>query len=392
MNKKKWNGYRLDYNMNVEVDVGTLKVYENDEERTDTSITEFMKIYSMANQNANVTFKYPYINPLSKEIRIDGINKNQATYVYQTYEDFWNDVDNIKAKHGLDWSQITIWLNAGMFKPQAVREGALPTDLLKLPKHLVGGYNPNLSGTVQRAGIFEGMENIKTVNQDIFIGTDSVFESDNQYSMFKTFSGSGLETIPSDFLIRSLYYVYNKPIVLEYTFAVTKIRTIPKNLFQFQKYKKIEPIKLSSIFAQTFNLEEIPVGLFDNMYFNALIDADNYNEAGRLFYYSGITHLHDDLFKNITKETADGLFFINMFEGSNIESLTVKLFENIPYKTTLIGMFKNCEKLTHIPEIWNSEKFTSKNHNIKGMFYGCINADNYNSIPTEYKLQYPWNS
>lgn len=388
MNKKKT---LIGRDLNIVTNVGNVKRLDDERFIIDNRIDEYMRVSNIANQSVNIRFDYPEAGSKNKDIFIKGISDNVITHTYNYHSDFVADIDNIKAKYGLDWSSLGINIEQGWNISDKL-SASLPRDLVKLPKCLYGGFRgPTMAKST--IGMFFSLESITEVNEDIFL---SPYHNDriHKFDFTGMFRNSGLKSIPQNFLINSTYDYFKDYIELNSTFSAINITNIPKKLFQFPSDRKITEIRIDSTFSHTYKLKTIETGLFDNQYFVALFhNADN-SRFGGMFYYSGIETLPNDLFRGM-KYDSDHMstnVFMNMFRKSNIREVSKELLLNIPYKDLkCVNMFRECEQLTHIPEIWNDSNWTSRNLEVNGMFYGCVNADNYDQVPAIYKEEYNGN-
>lgn len=105
-------------------------------------------------------------------------------------------------------------------------------------------------------------------------------------------------------------------------------------------------------------------------------------------YYSSIKFLNCNYLKTIPENILAPLKNIKesiiFFADCNaIENVPENLFKNNTKLSTLNnGLFKNCLGIRHIP----TNLLDGKNiQSLYNLFTGCVNADNYNSLPTGWK-------
>lgn len=105
-------------------------------------------------------------------------------------------------------------------------------------------------------------------------------------------------------------------------------------------------------------------------------------------YYSNIRFTNCNHLKTIPENLLAPLKDIKesiiYFENCNaIENIPENLFKyNTKLSSLNYGLFRNCLGIKHIP----TNLLYGKNiQSISGLFRGCINADNYNSLPANWK-------
>ena len=66
----------------------------------------------------------------------------------------------------------------------------------------------------------------------------------------------------------------------------------------------------------------------------------------------------------------------------SITNIPEGFWDNCPNVTDVRGLFRNCTGITgRVPELWKIERITE----YEGCFEGCINAENYDDIPDDWK-------
>ena len=105
-------------------------------------------------------------------------------------------------------------------------------------------------------------------------------------------------------------------------------------------------------------------------------------------YYSKVKFINCNSLKtipeNILKPLKNMKESIIFFENCNaIENIPENLFRhNNKLSILTYGLFKNCLGIKHIP----TNLLDGKNiQSLYGLFSGCINADNYSSLPSNWK-------
>ena len=147
-----------------------------------------------------------------------------------------------------------------------------------------------------------------------------------------------------------------------------KFTEIPEWLFS----KKTTSTVMST-FTMCNNITSIPEGLFKNNL--------NITSFARIFYNcKGLTSIPEGLFKN----NINAINFENSFTGcSGLTSIPEGLFKNNINATNFENVFVACLGLTSIPEniIELGKKVKERGGISSGMFWYCISASNYSSIP-----------
>ena len=151
------------------------------------------------------------------------------------------------------------------------------------------------------------------------------------------------------------------------------ITSIPEGLFK----NNVNAINFENIFASCTGLTSIPEGLFKN---NVNITNFGWTFAS----CTNITSIPEELFKNNVNVTS----FKNTFEMcTGLTRIPEKLFKNNVNVTSLENTFKMCTGLTSIPEtiVEFAKKVKEKGGDSSRIFWYCISASNYSSIPSYMK-------
>ena len=160
----------------------------------------------------------------------------------------------------------------------------------------------------------------------------------------------------------------------EYAFiGCTGLTSIPEGLFK----NNVNAINFENIFASCTGLTSIPEGLFKN---NVNITHFGWTFAS----CTNITSIPEELFKNNVNVTS----FKNTFEMcTGLTRIPEKLFKNNVNVTSLENTFKMCTGLTSIPEtiVEFAKKVKERGGDSSRIFWYCISALNYSSIPSYMK-------
>ena len=160
----------------------------------------------------------------------------------------------------------------------------------------------------------------------------------------------------------------------EYAFiGCTGLTSIPEDLFK----NNVNAINFENIFASCTGLTSIPEGLFKN---NVNITNFGWTFAS----CTNITNIPEELFKNNVNVTS----FKNTFEMcTGLTRIPEKLFKNNVNVTSLENTFKMCTGLTSIPEtiVEFAKKVKERGGDSSRIFWYCISASNYSSIPSYMK-------
>ena len=156
-------------------------------------------------------------------------------------------------------------------------------------------------------------------------------------------------------------------------YGCTGLTSIPEKLFE----NNVNAKQFHSTFGGCTGLTSIPEGLFKNN-----VKAESFE--GAFIGCTGLTSIPEDLFKN----NVNVKDFENTFiDCTGLTSIPEGLFKNNVKVEGFGGAFYRCTGLTSIPEkiIEQGKKVKEKGGNVSLMFYGCISASNYNSIPNYMK-------
>ena len=177
----------------------------------------------------------------------------------------------------------------------------------------------------------------------------------------------------NDFEIYNVSKVYEPELdIVRIIYANAKFTEIPEWLFS----KKVTSKEMSR-FHNCTGLTSIPEGLFKNN-----VKAEVFRDT--FIGCTGLTSIPEDLFKN----NVNVKDFENTFiDCTGLTSIPEGLFKNNVKVEGFGGAFYRCTGLTSIPEkiIELGKKVKEKGGNVSLMFYGCISASNYNSIPNYMK-------
>ena len=257
------------------------------------------------------------------------------------------------------------------------------TKVSNIPENLFK-YNTKLQ-TISL--LFSGSNEIKTVPEDLLKYNTEVLNFNSVLSNLRN-----LESIPENL------FKYNiKAINFQNAFTGNeKLKIIPENLFK----NNIEANDFSGTFQGCQELESIPENLFSN----------NSKVINFIYTFYGLKKLKaipENLFKNNIEAENFGGVFQGCIEIENIpENLFDKNLEAKDFNSSFLG----CIKLNNIP--WNLFQNNNKSNNFvttfsdcisltyvnlpnrcyslqesqyRGIFRGCNNAYNYDSIPESWK-------
>ena len=147
------------------------------------------------------------------------------------------------------------------------------------------------------------------------------------------------------------------------------LTSIPEGLFK----NNINATNFENVFVGCLGLTSVPEGLFKNN-----VNATNF---GSIFERcTGLTSVPEGLFKNNVNVTS----FKKTFEMcTGLTSIPEELFKNNVNVTSFEDTFSKCAGLTSIPEniIELGKKVKERGGISSGMFWYCISASNYSSIP-----------
>lgn len=97
---------------------------------------------------------------------------------------------------------------------------------------------------------------------------------------------------------------------------------------------------------------------------------------------SSLTSIPSDLFRyNINIDNATSCFSM----CTSLISVPSNIFQYSPQLEYVNGCFYRCSSITsNVPELWNTHPKTKKTHKHDQTFFGCTNAANYASIPSDW--------
>ena len=160
----------------------------------------------------------------------------------------------------------------------------------------------------------------------------------------------------------------------EYAFiGCTGLTSIPEGLFK----NNVNAINFENIFASCTGLTSIPEGLFKN-------NLNTTNFGWTFASCTNITSIPEELFKNNVNVTS----FKHTFEMcTGLTRIPEELFKNNANVTSLENTFKMCTGLTSIPEtiVEFAKKVKERGGDSSRIFWYCISASNYSSIPSYMK-------
>ena len=130
-------------------------------------------------------------------------------------------------------------------------------------------------------------------------------------------------------------FQYGKSIkTLEYTFAYTKLTTVPEGLFR----GLVNVENLYSLFYRSFNLTSVPARLFRDM--------SNVTNISYIFNNcTSLTTVDSGVFEGMTNVTS----LSNLFSGCPITYLPEGLFNGMTKVTNISALFNGCSRLANIP-------------------------------------------
>ena len=160
----------------------------------------------------------------------------------------------------------------------------------------------------------------------------------------------------------------------EYAFiGCTGLTSIPEGLFK----NNVNAINFENIFASCTGLTSIPEGLFKN-------NVNTTNFGWTFARCTNITSIPEELFKNNVNVTS----FKHTFEMcTGLTRIPEELFKNNANVTSLENTFEMCTGLTSIPEtiVEFAKKVKERGGDSSRIFWYCISASNYSSIPSYMK-------
>lgn len=173
-----------------------------------------------------------------------------------------------------------------------------------------------------------------------------------------TFAYTKLKEIPEN-----LFANCAEATIFDYCFYdIPSLNTIPENLF----YNNRRARSFEACFSGSTSITSIPEKLFKN-------NPGVTNLYGCFSGFTSITSIPEKLFESNPEVTS----FQSCFSSCNsLISIPENLFENNPKVTTFQSCFSRCTSLTDIPEklFWNNPKVTT--------YYGCFeNCTSITSIP-----------
>lgn len=285
---------------------------------------------------------------------------------------------------GISWSEIT---NMTSTPDKIVATGLTSTNML-----------------------FGKCTNLTDISPDLFKGCPNII------SLSQAFRDTAITKIPD-----GLFDPLTKLSSLYATFLnCTNLNYVPENLFKYNT--KLNNV--SSLFHNCTSLENIPPLFLENnnrcdvpnMYSNTGIKrltkgmlpkdmGSEYTSLSPVNNCSKLIEVDENLFEDLTQRTFGDFRFTrctslktipdNLFKNivlknlnhmfnrcTSLEYVSPTIFDNFTTLADISYCFQGCTSLTHIPELW------LRDSQIKGAktnyAYGCINADNYESVPTTY--------
>ena len=236
---------------------------------------------------------------------------------------------------------------SGIFVNSQVR--TIPEDLFK--------YNTKLE-TI--SAVCSTCINITNIPENLFKYNTEVLNFNNVLNNLNS-----VENIPENI------FKYNTK-VRNFTNAFvgnTKLKSIPENLFKYNT----KATEFICVFGSCTNIESIPENLF------------KYNPEARSFSstFSGLSKLENipgNLFDN-NPEAAD---FSSTFSNcTKLTSIPWNLFQNNNKSNNFVTTFSDCISLTYVN--LPNRCYSLQESQYRGIFRGCNNAYNYDSIPESWK-------
>ena len=286
----------------------------------------------------NITdFRLGIINTNDFEIEIlqwGNIKENSTLEIYSVSKIYEPEPDKIPVKYtNAKFTEIPEWLFSKKITSTVMSTFNMCNNITSIPE-----------------GLFKNNLNITSFSR-IFYGC------------------TGLTNIPEG-LFKNNINATN----FEYAFiGCTGLTSIPEGLFK----NNVNAINFENIFASCTGLTSIPEGLFKN---NVNITNFGWTFAS----CTNITSIPEELFKNNVNVTS----FKNTFEMcTGLTRIPEKLFKNNVNVTSLENTFKMCTGLTSIPEtiVEFAKKVKEKGGDSSRIFWYCISASNYSSIPNYMK-------
>lgn len=259
--------------------------------------------------------------------------------------------------------------------------------LVTIPNNLYKGKN--IKYLVK---IFKNCRNLKNIPNDLFKDMVDLESVDDIFN-----NCSNIENIPEEL------FKYNSKLQRIDTgnsesgmfYNCIKIKNIPENLFKFNT----ELEEINTMFSGCTGITNIPENLFRH--------NSKLGQLNATFLNTGVTNIPENLFRY-----NQGLYSLSsVFMGTKITNIPENLFKFNTKLYTIALMFAECRDLRSIPErllkntswerlyhcnlmFWNCTGLTyvpvsmfaiSRSLGLDGVFKGCTNASNYNSIDSRFK-------
>lgn len=130
---------------------------------------------------------------------------------------------------------------------------------------------------------------------------------------------------------------------------------------------------VGSVFAWCAALTEVPVGLFYN--------KPNLTKINNLFLSCSSLVTVPLLFNDVTSNVQNMYAMFN--NCKKLKNFPLDIFDVFTAVTNANQVFMHCTGITGpVPDLWNKPQFASATH--KSCFYNCVNASNYDDIPTDW--------
>lgn len=161
-------------------------------------------------------------------------------------------------------------------------------------------------------------------------------------------------------------------------FSITNIG----NIFDHNQNIKSTPKKFisDSVTSVTDDIDSLFEGCKNLTYISPelFLECPNMIDFYSAFLETSISDIPQDLFKNCLKAENFRWCFQDC---KNLTSIPQNLFSNCPNVNNFSYCFEGCSGITSaVPELWK----THPNAKGTGCFKGCINASNYNDIPSSW--------
>lgn len=250
------------------------------------------------------------------------LQPEDCDYYFETIEDFRNRIENIIVENNGDFINKTFGFGDSVL---SVSSGFLyDTRVISTPKMIVANNITDVSSLFEMSGVIK-------ISEKLFDNCKNI--KDASLLFLDLENNNAIVELPEN-LLRNLTELNN----LYETFSGINIVNIPNNFFANNKKISI----LDTTFSWT-KIETIPEDLFIN---------------------TNITSVH-----------------MCFYSCLKLKTIPQNLFSNCPNINEFVSCFEDCSSITSaVPELWKTHP------NAKGTdcFKGCVNAANYNDIPSSW--------